>query len=212
MQLWHVFFHSLQLLLLFFRPYHWHVKKNTAGLGWCSTGKQGKEKKWGTGQENAWLSSTHYLIRTIALQCLKHELASHLVHNLTEVWQGRTRGSSQSGWVVIIKITLTYINKASFFNNSNSVFLEKAVVLLPSKVYPLFYFLKTNYFNISPVFLLLSNSLSLAFCLTRNHVPLHPHSNQRTLKANVGLDHAEVARINSNHGQTGKSHSFLHCS
>lgn len=98
--------------------------------------KTGERKEVGTGQENAWLSSTHYLIRTIALQCLKHELGSHLVHNLTEVWQGRTRGSSQSGWVVIIKITLT---KHLFFNNSNSLFLEKAVVLMPSKVYHLLF-------------------------------------------------------------------------
>lgn len=39
--------------------------------------------------ENASLSTCFYLIRASALQCLKHELRSHLVHNLTEVQQGQ---------------------------------------------------------------------------------------------------------------------------
>lgn len=71
-----------------------------------------ERKETGTEQENAWLSSSHYLIRASALQCLKHELHSHLVHNLTEMRQGQTQGSSQSGLVMIIKIAWTNINKA----------------------------------------------------------------------------------------------------
>lgn len=66
----------------------------------------------GTGQENARLSSGRYLIRASALQCLKHELHSHLAHHLAEVRQGQTRGVSLSGRVVMIKIALTNINKA----------------------------------------------------------------------------------------------------
>lgn len=51
--------------------------------------QQKDKKKEGTELENAWLSTCFYLIRASALQCLKHELHSHLVHNLTEVQQGQ---------------------------------------------------------------------------------------------------------------------------
>lgn len=92
-------------------PYHGRVKKNKKKIPLafcrCSIGKE-----MGTRQENAWLSSSRYLISARALQCLKHGLYDHLERSRTEVWQGRTRGSSQSQ-NLIIKSALTNINKAS---------------------------------------------------------------------------------------------------
>lgn len=93
--LFYVFLEVIVIALVTSSP---TCQKNTADLRRCSTGEQRKRKEAGTGQQNAWLSSSCYLIRARAPQwCLKHEPHTHLARNLTEVRQGRTRGA-QPKW------------------------------------------------------------------------------------------------------------------